>query len=262
MLISSGNAQPEGRALSAIRNPLDSEAQQRRNAAHSSRMQTYTTDSAGAKRRKPDPREVQGSPPDTNSRLNSNGSRHTSGQLLGYARVSRADQNLDRQLDALEEAECVKVFSDDGVSGNRASRPALDSMLAYAREGDTILVQSLDRLGRSTRHLLELVEQLANSGIGLRVLNLGIDTRTPSGQLVLTVVAALAEMERAQLRERTLDGLAAAKARGRVGGRPPALDDERKTAARRMFDEGQGIAEIARILGVSDRTIRRTVIGH
>ena len=230
-------------------------------AAHIHFMKTETTDNAGAQRRDRTSTQNLGLSHDTNPRRNSEGSGQVFGQLIGYARVSRSDQNLDRQLDALAEAGCVKVFTDDGVSGARTSRPALEAMLAYARPGDSIVIQALDRLGRSTRHLLELIEQLRQSQIGLKILNLGVDTRTPAGQLVLTVVAALAEMERSQLRERTLDGLAAAKARGRVGGRPPALSVESKAAAQKMFDDGRNIAEIARILRVSDRTVRRVVRG-
>lgn len=224
-------------------------------------MRTESTDSAGSERHSTELNNSPGSTSDRNPRPIPSGQGEGSDQLIGYARVSRADQNLDRQLDALREAGCVKVFTDDGVSGARTSRPALDAMLDYVRPEDTIVVQALDRLGRTTRHLLELVEQLANAEISLRILNLGVDTRTPAGQLVLTVVAALAELERSQLRERTLDGLAAARERGRVGGRPPALNAERKAAAASMHGRGQSIAQIARILDVSERSVRRAVYG-
>ena len=181
------------------------------------------------------------------------------GSLIGYARVSRSDQNLDRQHDALVEAGCSKVFSDEGVSGARTSRPGLDSLLLFVRPGDTICVQALDRLGRRTSALLALVEELRAQGIGLRILNLGLDTSSPSGQLVLTVMAALAEMERTILIERTKDGLEAARKRGKRGGRPPALTAERKVEANRMHDAGRSVAEIARVLLVSERTVRRVL---
>jgi len=180
-----------------------------------------------------------------------------SGHLLGYARVSRADQNLDRQRDALSEAGCTRIFADDGVSGSHKSRPALDEMLAFARPGDTIVIQSLDRLGRSTKNLLELVDDLRERQISLMILNLGVDTGTAAGMLVLSVLAAIAEMERAQLVERTLDGLAAARSRGRVGGRPPSLSTAQKMEVTRMREAGRTTGEIAEILGCSTRTIRR-----
>ncbi|TQO21082.1 DNA invertase Pin-like site-specific DNA recombinase [Rhodoglobus vestalii] len=180
-----------------------------------------------------------------------------SGQLLGYVRVSRADQNLDRQQDALTEAGCSRIFADDGVSGSLSSRPALDEMLVFARPGDTIMISALDRLGRSTKNLLTLVDDLRERKISLKILNLGIDTGTSAGQLVLTVIAALAEMEKAQLVERTLDGLAAARNRGRVGGRPASLSPAQKLEVTRMREAGRTTGEIAAILGCSTRTIRR-----
>ena len=141
-----------------------------------------------------------------NGRLDSQGRGGSAGALLGYARVSRDDQNLDRQLDALREAGCSRIFTDEGVSGARASRPGIDEMLLYVRPGDAIVVQALDRLGRRTSELLRLVEAWKVQGIGLKILNLGIDTNTSAGKLVLTIMSSLAEMEREVLRERTIDG--------------------------------------------------------
>lgn len=181
------------------------------------------------------------------------------GSLLGYARVSRSDQNLDRQIDSLTEAGCQRIFEDGGVSGVKTSRPGLDSLIAHLRPGDTVVVQSLDRLGRRTSALLTLIDEWREMDIGLRVLNLGLDTTTPSGQLVLTVMAALAEMERSILIERTRDGLEAARRRGRTGGRPPALTDERKAEVIRMHEVGRPVSEISRIMAVSERTVRRIV---
>jgi DNA invertase Pin-like site-specific DNA recombinase len=130
-------------------------------------------------------------------------------------------------------------------------------MLAFARPGDTIVIQALDRLGRSTKNLLELVDDLRGRQISLMILNLGVDTGTAAGMLVLSVLAAIAEMERAQLVERTLDGLAAARTRGRVGGRPPSLSAAQKIEVARMREAGRTTGEIAEVLRCSPRTIRR-----
>lgn len=221
-----------------------------------------STDTAAPKRRTTSARSRQGGEnPRRNRGTGSRVSAAPRGHLIGYARVSRSDQVLDRQLDALREAGCDRVFDDHGVSGAQASRPGLDAMLAYARPGDTIVIQSLDRLGRTTRDLLALVEDLTAHDIGLRILTLGVDTRTPAGTLVLTVVAALAQMERDILRERTIDGLAAARARGRVGGRPRTLTQEQVAVARGWARDGRSAREIARLLGTSDRTVRRHLTG-
>jgi hypothetical protein len=112
--------------------------------------------------------------------------------LLGYARVSKADQRLNRQVEALRQAGCNRVFEDHGISGMKVSRPGLDELLTFARPGDAIVILDLDRLGRSTRHLLALIDDLRDRGIGLKILNLGVDTNTPAGQLVLTVMASIA----------------------------------------------------------------------
>ena len=180
-----------------------------------------------------------------------------SGALIGYARVSRVDQLIDRQVDALGEVGCTRVFTDHGVSGAKATRPGLTDALAYLRPGDTLVVQSLDRLGRRTSDLLKLIEELDEREVAFRVLNLGLDTSTPGGRLIVTVMAALAQMERDVLAERTRDGLAAARARGRRGGRPPSLTAEQVEHLRSLAEQGQSAASIARILGTSDRTVRR-----
>ena len=193
-----------------------------------------------------------------NGRLDSEGRGVSAGSRLGYARVSRDDQNLDRQLDALREAGCDRTFVDEGVSGARASRPGLDEMLLYVRPGDAIVVQALDRLGRRTSELLRLVEVWKVQGI-VSILNLGIDTNTSAGKLVLTIMSSLAEMEREVLRERTIDGLAAARRRGKRGGRPPATSPAQRREALRMRKDGRSLWEIAQILGCSERTIRRVL---
>jgi DNA invertase Pin-like site-specific DNA recombinase len=216
-----------------------------------------TSESAGARRR---PLGTAQTPPGENSRQIPDRPRQDSaGSPIGYARVSRPDQVLDRQIDALREVGCARVFEDQGVSGIRAQRPGLDACLGYLRHGDTLVVQSLDRLGRRTSELLRLVETLAERGVSLRILNLGIDTGTPAGQLVLTIMAALAQMEREVLAERTRDGLAAARARGRVGGRRPSLTEEQVGLARQLHRDGESAMSIARLLRVSDRTVRRVV---
>lgn len=217
---------------------------------------TETNDSAG-----PDAGEGEASsgPGETSGRNSKDPTQVNAGAILGYSCVSTIGQNLDRQLDALRQAGCTRIFEDHGVSGNEASRPGLDSLLEYARPGDEIVVQSLDRLGRKTTALLTLVELLTEKAIGLRVLNLGIDTRTPSGQLVLTLMSALSQMERDVLRERVISGLQAARNRGRVGGRPPSLSEERRREVVRMRLSGRSVAEIARLMVTSERTVRRVL---
>ncbi len=143
-------------------------------------------------------------------------------ELFGYARVSTADQNPDLQLDALRAAGCSRIFI-DYASGAKTARPELARALDHLRAGDTLIVWKLDRLGRSLPHLVETVKALSDRDVGLRSLQDPIDTTTPGGRLVFHVFAAMAEFERDLIRERTNAGLAAARARGRVGGRPPAL---------------------------------------
>lgn len=186
-------------------------------------------------------------------------SRVSAGAVLGYARVSRTDQNLERQLDALHEAGCDRIFQDHGVSGSQDSRPGLDEMLEYARPGDAIVVHALDRLGRNTRSLLALADTLRERQISLRILTLGVDTGTPAGLMVLSVMASLAALEKAILVERVHSGLEAARKRGRVGGRPPSLSEERKREVVRMKSSGRTVAEIARLMVTSERTVRRVL---
>jgi DNA invertase Pin-like site-specific DNA recombinase len=141
----------------------------------------------------------------------------------------------------------------------KVSRPGLDELLTFARPGDAIVILDLDRLGRSTRHLLALIDDLRDRGIGLRILNLGVDTNTPAGQLVLTVMASIAALERAYLVDRVRSGLESAKRNGRVGGRPAALSTERREEVVRMKASGRTVAEIARLMVTSERTIRRVL---
>ncbi len=177
--------------------------------------------------------------------------------LLGYARVSTNDQNLDLQLDALRSHGCERFF-DDVVSGAKASRPGLDEMLKDARPNDVIVIWKLDRLGRSLKHLVELVAELNERKIGLKSLNDPIDTTTAQGRLVFNIFASLAEFEREIIRERTNAGLAAARARGRKGGRKPGLSEEAQRKARiaeSYYKEGTPVNQIAEDLNISKATL-------
>lgn len=177
--------------------------------------------------------------------------------LLGYARISTSDQHLDLQRNALDAAGCYRVFADT-ASGALTARPELDRLLDQLRPGDTLVVWKLDRLGRSMRHLVDTVAGLADRGIGFRSLQESIDTTTPAGKLVFHLFAALAEFERDIIRERTVAGLAAARARGRAGGRPPVMTPEKIDVARTMYATRQHtLAKIAQTVGVSRATLYR-----
>jgi DNA invertase Pin-like site-specific DNA recombinase len=177
---------------------------------------------------------------------------------IGYARVSTGEQTLDLQLDALTNAGCGKVFMET-ASGAKADRPVLAEVLSYLRAGDTLVVWRLDRLGRSLPHLIETVATLRERGIGFKSLTEQIDTTTPGGKLIFHVFGALAEFERDLIRERTHAGLAAARARGRTGGRPKKLAEPRKLAlAQSLYDGGQtDITTICQTLGISRATLYR-----
>jgi DNA invertase Pin-like site-specific DNA recombinase len=182
------------------------------------------------------------------------------GHLLGYARVSTTDQQPQLQVDALEQAGCYRVFTET-ASGARSDRPVLAQVLDQLRPGDTLVVWKLDRLGRSLRHLVDTVTGLADRGVGFRSLQEAIDTTTPGGKLVFHVFAALAEFERDLIRERTSAGLAAARARGRHGGRPSVITAHKLQVAREMYRSGQyTVAAIAKTLGVSRASIYRHLI--
>ena len=181
--------------------------------------------------------------------------------LVGYARVSTDLQTTDGQIDALKAAGCERVFQ-ESMSGTRADRPQLIAALAYAREGDVLVVARLDRLARSMRQLLATVEDLQARGIGLRSLHEAIDTTSATGRLILHIFAALGQFEVELLRERTRAALAASRARGRVGGRPRAMDAMKVTAARAMLSSGEmTAAQIARQIGCSPSTLYRHLPG-
>lgn len=176
------------------------------------------------------------------------------GYRLGYARVSTVEQDPQLQLDALAVAAVDQVFTDH-ASGVLAERPKLTELLGQLRPGDTLVVWRLDRLGRSTSHLLQTVSELGDRGVGFCSLTEAIDTDTPAGRLMLGVLASLAAFERDLLRERTLAGLAAARARGNVGGRPPLMTADKLAVARAMLAEGKSKSAIARTIGVSRPTL-------
>ncbi len=179
---------------------------------------------------------------------------------IGYARVSTGEQILDLQLDALSKAGCGKVFTET-ASGAKADRPILEDVLAYLRPGDTLIVWRLDRLGRSLQHLIETVASLRDRGIGFRSLTEQIDTTTPGGKLIFHVFGALAEFERDLIQERTHAGLAAARARGRTGGRPKKLTNPKQLAlAQALYDGDQSdVATICQTLGISRATLYRSL---
>lgn len=178
--------------------------------------------------------------------------------ILGYARVSTDDQTLDSQTDALQAAGAERIFA-DRISGSLRARPQLDRLLDHLRPGDVVTVTKYDRLARSLKDLLDIVDQVEKRGAGFRSLAEDIDTTTPAGRLVFHVFASIAQFERERIAERTREGLQAARLRGRIGGRPPALTAAQKAEARRMRDEeGRSVAEIAQLFKVSQQTVRRT----
>lgn len=179
--------------------------------------------------------------------------------LVGYARVSTQLQDTELQRVALEAAGCGKLFVEK-ASGAQRDRPELAAALEYMREGDTLVVWKLDRLARSLKQLIETVEALEARGIGFQSLTEKIDTTSPGGKLVFHLFAALAEFERGLIRERTLAGLATARAQGRTGGRPPSLDEKSLLAARAMLRSPDlTVAEVAKRLGVSAATLYRHI---
>jgi DNA invertase Pin-like site-specific DNA recombinase len=181
--------------------------------------------------------------------------------LLGYARVSQDSQDHALQLDALRTAGCDKVFVET-ASGTRTDRPELAKVLEQARQDDVLVVWRLDRLARSLRHLIDIADDLNRRGVALKSITESIDTTTPSGRFMFNILGALSSMEREIIVERTRAGLIAAAARGRIGGRPPALDAIKVRAARAMLASGTMTAsEVARQIGCSPSTLYRHVPG-
>ena len=179
--------------------------------------------------------------------------------LIGYARVSTGDQSLSLQIDALEGAGGERIFKDQ-VSGSIKDRPSLEQALHFAREGDTLVIWRLDRLSRSLRDLIDTVTHLESRNVQLKSLHESIDTSSSSGKLVFHLFGALAEFERNLIKERTLAGLQAARARGRKGGRPPSLDAEnRKLAVKLYNDKNNSVNQICQVMGISKPTLYKYV---
>ncbi len=174
--------------------------------------------------------------------------------LIGYARVSTHDQNLDLQKDALQKAGCKKIFVDE-LSGAKAARLGLQQAMDQLREGDVLVVWRLDRLGRSLRNLIELVAQLEEKKVGFRSLQESMDTASSGGKLIFHVFGALAEFERNLIKDRTNAGLAAARARGRTGGRPKKLDEQQRQLAIRLHKEGTPIPDILKTMKIAKSTL-------
>ena len=177
---------------------------------------------------------------------------------IGYARVSKDDQNLDLQVQELKKAGCKKIF-EDKMSGARVKRPGLDEMLTYIREGDALVVWKLDRLGRSTKKLIELIEQLENRGIHFVSITDAINTTTPAGRFFFHVMASLAQMERELIRERTRAGLDAARKVGRIGGRPRKMTPAKVASAKKLLLAGTSPRDVAETLGISIPTLYRWI---
>lgn len=170
--------------------------------------------------------------------------------LIGYARVSTAEQSTDAQKDQLTKAGCKHIF-DDTVSGARSDRPGLSKALNFLRSGDVLVVWRLDRLGRSLPHLIEVVNDLQERGVGFRSLTESLDTTTPNGRLVFHLFGALGQFERELIRERTMSGLAAAAARGRKGGRKPVITEEKLKLAKQHISNNLSVREAAARVKVS-----------
>ena len=177
--------------------------------------------------------------------------------IIGYARVSTEDQNLDLQLDALKEAGCKKIFQDK-ISGVKEDRDGLLQVLEIVRPGDTLVVWKLDRLGRSLQHLILVIDELKEKDVYFRSLKENLDTSSSTGKLIFHIFGALAEFERDIIQERTMAGLKAARARGRIGGRPKIMGAGKvKLAKTLMADNTRSVRDICEIIGVSKATLYR-----
>jgi DNA invertase Pin-like site-specific DNA recombinase len=176
---------------------------------------------------------------------------------IGYARVSTKEQNLDLQIDALEKEGCEKIYT-EVISGTKSERPKLQEMATNLRKGDIVIIWKLDRLGRSLKHLVELVNQFIQQDVGLKSLHDHIDTTTPQGRLIFNIFASLAEFERDLIQERTKAGLDAARARGRMGGKPKGLSKQAESiacAAETLYKEGKlTVNQIIKQLGIAKAT--------
>lgn len=178
--------------------------------------------------------------------------------IIGYARVSTKDQNLDLQLDALQKEKCDKIYKEI-ISGAKSERPVLHEMLTQVRPGDVIIIWKLDRLGRSLKNLVDIVGKLIEQDVGLKSLHDSIDTTTPQGRLTFNIFASLAEFERDLISERTKAGLESARARGRTGGKPKGLSQQAEAtacAAETLYKEGKlSVNQISKQLGIAKNTL-------
>src|SRR2546421_2187840 len=182
--------------------------------------------------------------------------------LVGYARVSTQDQTLNLQKDALEKIGCTKIFTDT-ASGTQTERKGLEEAIDFLRAGDSLVVWRLDRLGRSLKHLIEVITALEKRGIGFKSIQESIDTTTSGGKLVFHIFGALAEFERDIIKERTQAGLQAARARGRKGGRPKSLTGKKTAMAQALYnDKNNTVDEICKTLNISRATLYRYLSGR
>lgn len=176
--------------------------------------------------------------------------------IVGYARVSTQEQNLQMQLDALDKEGCIEVF-EEKITGTKKDRPALNEMLKMLREGDRVVVYKLDRISRSTKHLIELAEQFEKKGVEFVSVVDNIDTSTPTGRFFFRMMASIAELERDIIVERTKAGLKSARARGRIGGRPKVNKKKMELAVRMYDSKDYSLSEIVKATGVSQASIYR-----
>ncbi|KJF66066.1 recombinase family protein [Rhizobium nepotum] len=180
--------------------------------------------------------------------------------MIGYARVSTNDQNLDLQVDALRSAGCGRVFEDHGVSGAVEKRRGLNAVLRTLRKGDTLVVWRLDRLGRSIRHLIDVITKLQARGVEFRSVTENIDTNSAGGRMIFHVIAAMAEFERSMISERTVAGMAAARQRGQNLGRRRSMTEEQcAEAVTALGQGGESLADVARRYKVHPRTLKRLI---
>lgn len=177
-------------------------------------------------------------------------------KIFGYARVSTLDQNLDTQLDALQKAGCHEIFQDK-ITGVSTSRPALDNMLSQLRSGDTVMVARFFRLGRSRDHLISMLGEFARKSIHFKALDLGVDSSTPAGKLVLQIFSALAEYDRESILEKTRAGQLLAKAKAKHIGRPAGLDREKFAKVKKALERGLSVAETVNLTGISISSVKR-----
>lgn len=177
-------------------------------------------------------------------------------KIFGYARVSTLDQNLDTQLEALQRAGCDEILQDK-ITGMSLSRPALDKLLTQLRAGDTVMVARFFRLGRSRDHLIALLSQFTEKGIHFKALDLGVDSATPAGKLVLQIFAALAEYDRLSLLEKTQAGQRLAAAKGKHMGRPKGAHPQNLAKVKKALERGLSVADIVRLTGISASSVKR-----